>query len=115
MLIAAVFFFLLAGFVGIFLLRSILRNEPTQKPVALIHGSIAGIGLLILLTYVALGHHSTLILTCLGLFILTALGGITLFLFDVTGKPIPKGLAIGHPILAAASIVTFIVYIVKLF
>jgi hypothetical protein len=113
MLIAAVCFFLIAAFLGTFLLRSILKNKRTYKPIVFMHGSVAGLALLILVTYVALGHTAPLLIACVVLFVLAALGGLTMFTLDTTGKRRPKMLAIGHPIIAVSSIILLIIYIVQ--
>lgn len=113
MLFTAVVFFVVAAFLGTFLLRAILINKPTPKPVVFMHGSIAGLALLALVTYVALGHTAPLLITSLVLFILAAIGGLTMFTLDMSGKSVPKMLAIGHPILAVISVILLIVYIVQ--
>jgi hypothetical protein len=114
MLFTAVVFFLIAAFLGTFLLRAILTDRPTSKPVVFMHGSVAGLALLALVTYVALGHTAPLLLTSLGLFILAAIGGLTMFTLDMSGKRVPKLLAVGHPILAATSVILLIVYIIQI-
>lgn len=111
MLVVAVIFFLIAGFLGTFLLAAILRNKPTPKPIVFMHGTVAGIALLIFAVYLALGHAVPLLITSLVLFILAALGGLTMFTLDINGKPVPKMLAIGHPILAVTSVVLLLVYL----
>lgn len=113
MLFTAIVFFLIAGFFGIFLLRALLTNQVTSKPIVFIHGSVAGVALLALVTYVALGHTAPLLITSLALFILAAIGGFTLFVLDTTGKKVPKALAIGHPLLALTSVVILIIYIIQ--
>lgn len=113
MLVTAVVFFLIAAFLGTFLLRAILTNKPTPKPVVFMHGSIAGLALLALITYVALGHTTPLLVTSLVFFILAAIGGLTMFTLDMSGKPVPKMLAIGHPVLAVTSVILLIVYIIQ--
>ena len=111
MLVIAVIFFLLAGFLGTFLLAAILKNKPTSKPIVFMHGSVAGIALLIFAVYLALGHATPLLITSLVLFILAALGGLTMFALDTSGKPVPKMLALGHPMLAVTSLVLLLVYL----
>lgn len=113
MVFTAVIFFLIAAFLGAFLFRRLINNLPTSKPVVFMHGTIAGIALLCLLVYVALGHTAPLLLTSVSLFILAALGGFTMFVFDTTGKRVPRMLLIGHPILAITSVVLLIMYIVQ--
>jgi len=114
MLEASIIFFVIAALLGVILLTKILRNQPTPKPVKFMHGIIAGIALLMLVTYVVLGHTSTLLITSLVLFILAAMGGLTLFTLDMSGKRIPRALALGHPALAIISLILLIIYIVKL-
>ncbi len=113
MLVIAVIFFLIAAFLGSFLLAAILRNQPTPKPIVFMHGSVAGIALIIFIVYIALGHTAPLLITSLVLFILAALGGLTMFTLDINGKPVPKMIAVGHPILAVTSVVLLIVYLVS--
>lgn len=113
MLVTAVVFFLIAAFLGTFLLHSILKNKRTYKPVVFMHGSIAGLALLALATYVALGNAAPLLLTSIALFILAAIGGVTMFTLDTSGKRVPKILAIGHPITALTALILLIVYIIR--
>ena len=113
MLIASLCFFLIAAFLGIFLLRSILKKKRTYKPVVFMHGSVAALALLVLVTYMALGHIAPLLVTCVVLFVLAMLGGLTMFTLDITKKPVSRMLAIGHPIIAMASIILLIIYVVQ--
>ena len=113
MLFVAIAFFLIAAVLGTFLVIAILKNKPTYKPVVFMHGSVAGIALLTFITYVALGHTAPLLITSLVLFILAALGGLTMFTLDMSGKPVPKAFALGHPVLAIISLVLLIVYVVQ--
>lgn len=112
MLMAAITFFILAAFGGLFLLTAILKDRPTSKPVAVLHGSIAGIGLLLLIAYVVTRPVSGLLLTSLGLFIVAALGGFTLFVMDISKKQLPKLVAVLHPLLAVTALVLLIISIV---
>lgn len=45
------------------------------------------------------------------LFILAALGGLTLFTLGLKKKPVPKLLAIIHPLVAIAGLITLVVSI----
>ncbi len=113
MLVTAIVFFLIAAFLGTFILRSILKKKRTYKPVVFMHGSVAGLALLALATYTALGHTAPLLLISLALFILAAIGGVTLFTLDTSGKRIPRILAIGHPTVAVTALILLIIYIVR--
>lgn len=113
MLVTAIVFFLIAAFLGTFLLHSILKNKRTYKPVVFMHGSFAGLALLALATYTALGHTAPLLLISLALFILAAIGGVTMFTLDTSNKRVPKILAIMHPMVAITALILLIVYIIR--
>ncbi|MEO8400341.1 MAG: hypothetical protein ABI597_00920 [Gammaproteobacteria bacterium] len=113
MLYLAIALFVLAAVFGLVLLTAILRNRPTPKPVVFIHGTVAVIALLIVITYIAQNQGSGPILS-LVLFILAALGGITLFTIDMQNKPIPKWIAIVHPLVAASGLIALIFFVTQL-
>lgn len=113
MLAIVVFFFCIAAFLGTFLLRSILKNKRTYKPVVFMHGSVAGLALLVFATYIALGHIEPMLITSIVLFVLAALGGLMMFTLDTSGKKVPKVIAIGHSIVALSGLIVLIVYIVQ--
>jgi hypothetical protein len=100
--------FFLAALMGIFLLTLILQEKPTPKSVVLIHGIFAATGVILLGFYVA--KHSGDLITSLVLFLIAATGGVILVSKDVTGKPIPKWLAIVHGSVAALGFLFLIVY-----
>ena len=114
MLLAVLGFFLIAAFLGAFLLRSILKNKRTYKPVVFMHGSVAGLALLVFVTYIASGHTAPLLIASFVCFVLAALGGLTMFTLDTTKKPVPKMLALGHPMIAVIGIGLLITHIVSL-
>jgi hypothetical protein len=85
-----------------------LKGEPWPPLwLALGHGAMAatGIGLLI---YAAMqpGGMPTLAQISLGIFVLAALGGATLFLgFHMRRKPLPIPFVLGHGLIAAIGLV----------
>lgn len=111
MLYVAIGLFVLAAVFGLIVLTAILRNKPTPKPAVFIHGGIAVIALLIVIFYIA--QHGSGPILSVTLFILAALGGLTLFTIDMQKKPIPKLIAIIHPLVAAAGLVALILYVIK--
>lgn len=113
MLAAAIFLFIIAAIFGLTILASILRDKPTPKLSVLAHGTFAIIALLILIAAVASNHGSTLLLVSVGLFILAALGGFTLLSFDIRSKPIPKVVAIIHPLVAVSALVLLVIVVFK--
>ena len=110
MLGVAIMFFVFAAVFGLIVLIAILKNQTTPKPVVVIHGSLGGIGLLILLTYLAIGNITPLYIASLCLLLIAVAIGFTVFGFDISEKRIPKVLAILHPVLAISSVILLIVY-----
>lgn len=113
MLMIAIVLFIIAAIFGLIILTAILRDEPTPKPVVFTHGPIAATGLILVLVYLYYGPKDPLLISSVVLFIIAALGGLTLFTIDMTNRRIPKLLAIGHPILAVLGLVTLIIYVLR--
>jgi uncharacterized membrane protein YadS len=102
--------FVVAALLGMVLITYVLLNKNTSKGVALTHGFFAATGIVLLGIYVSV--YSTKPLLSLILFILAALGGFTLIFRDLTGRSLPKWLALGHGLTA---ITAFILLLVALF
>ncbi len=86
-----------------------IRASGTPRPptwMALGHGGIAAAGLIALIYAAATGPLPTVALIALGCFVLSALGGFTLFgLFHLKAKPMPMPLVIGHGLIAVTGFV----------
>ena len=108
MLMTAICFFALAALLGIYLLSFILQNKNTPKGIAFIHGPLAAVGLIILIIYAFLYHPSPYI--SIILFILAVFGGVLLIYRDITGKTIPRWIAIGHGFTAIAGFLFLIIF-----
>jgi hypothetical protein len=79
-----------------------LRGAP-YPPVwmALGHGGVAAAGLICFIYEVATASVTGLAYAALGVLILAALGGATLFLgFHLRGKPLPIAFVLGHGLIA---------------
>lgn len=113
MLITAVILFIIAAIFGLIVLTAILKDKATPKAAVFTHGPIAAIALIIVIIYAVMGHMHPLLITSIVLFVLAALGGLTLFTIDMRKKPIPKLLAVLHPILAVIALITLIVYVLQ--
>ncbi len=110
MLLIAVILFLIAAGFGAVVLLSILQDKPTPKRFVYTHGSIAAIALLIVIYYV-LVHPTNAPIASLVLFLIAAAGGFTLFFIDMTGKRIPKWLALLHPLIAIIAVLALVIFI----
>ncbi len=114
MLLGAIVLFIIGAIFGLVVLSAILRNKKTPKFFVLMHGFFVGVALLILVTFAASGHFSGMLATSLVLFFIAALGGLTLLTIDLSNKPIPKAIALLHPVIALAGLITLIIYVVQL-
>jgi len=111
MLIIAIILFCIAAIVGVVMLVAILQDRPTHKSALFIHGTAAISGLLLVSVYMFMAGASPLLIMSLTLFVLAALGGLTLAAFDFTNKKIPKLLAVVHPLVALAGLIALIVHV----
>ncbi len=111
MLTAAIILFVVAAIFGLMNLIPILQNKPTQKPSVFIHGGVAAVGLLLVILAVAKATGPSPV-TALILFVVAALGGFVLFGIDMQKKPVPKWLAVLHPVIAAVGLVLLIIFVV---
>ena len=112
MLLVAIVLFIIAALFGLFVLVHILRNKPTPKAFVFIHGSIAVIAVLIV-AYATFLRANPWLIASLSVFIIAALGGLTLFSFDMSKKPIPKLLAVVHPLVAVIGLLILIAYVIQ--
>lgn len=114
MYITAIVLFIIGAIFGLTILTAILRNKPTPKFSVLAHGTFVVIALLVLISAVASHPGSTLLLVSVVLFVLAALGGFTLLSFDIRSKPIPKVIAIVHPLVAVSALVCLVIAVMQL-
>lgn len=105
MLTLLLIIFALTAILGAYLLSYVLGSKNTPKGIAMIHGFIGAMGILLLIIYSLLYQP---VITSLILFILAAAGGLTLFFWDITGKKIPKFLALGHGLVALGGFIALI-------
>lgn len=112
MYVAAILF-ALAALGG--LTMAVIRLSGTPRPptwLALGHGAIAATGLITLMSVAATQPIPTLALVSLGVFILAALGGATIFvLFHLKKKPLPILLVFGHGAIAVTALVLLLIAI----
>lgn len=113
MLLTAIILFVIAAIFGLIVLTAILKDKPTPKPAVFTHGPIAATALILVIIYAVMGHMHPLLITSITLFVFAALGGLTLFIIDMSKKPIPKLLAVLHPILAVIALIVLIIYVLQ--
>lgn len=108
MLLTAIVCFALAAILGLYLLSFVLQNKNTPKGIAFIHGPVAVVGLILLIIYAFFNSPSPIV--SIVLFVLAAMGGLMLIYRDLTGKSVPKWLAIGHGLIAVAAFIFLIAF-----
>jgi RsiW-degrading membrane proteinase PrsW (M82 family) len=113
MLFLATGLFVLAALGGLFLLTRILTNKPVPEKVAMIHGSVAVMGLLLLVAYMVFTGTSPQLNTSATVLIFAALGGLTMLGFGLKKKSIPKIIAVIHPLVALTGLALLIDYLFK--
>jgi hypothetical protein len=92
----------LAALGGVAMVVIRLRGAPLP-PIGLAtgHGTIAAIGVLVLAYNAYTPGIPQLAQIALGIFVLAALGGLTLFtMFHLKGRPLPIPLMLGHGVIA---------------
>lgn len=109
MLISALGFFLLAAVLGMYLLSLVLRSKQIPKNVAMIHGLFAAVGVILLVVYPFYSQPAPIL--SLILFVIAALGGVTMAYKGISGKPVPAWMALGHGTMALIAIATLVVFI----
>lgn len=98
MILITILVFILAALLGLTLLIYVLKNKNTPKGVAIIHGTVAASGIILLIIY-SFTNASKPYLPLI-IFILAALGGFYMMYRDITNKTLPKWLAVGHGVIA---------------
>lgn len=109
MLIIALVFFACAALLGVYLLSYVLINKETPKGAAIMHGFFAVMGVTILVIFSLI--YSPYPLVSLVLFIIAALGGLVLIYRDLSGKTLPKWMAIGHGSVAVVALVILAIFV----
>lgn len=108
MLYTIIALFALAAILGLILISYVLKGKETPKGVMIVHGLFAAVALVLLLSYV-FGDKPGPVESAV-LFVIAALGGFIMMARDVTGKSIPKWLAVVHGLLAVTGFVLLLVF-----
>ena len=89
----------MVAIVGMYLLSLALRSKQIPKGVTIIHGLMASLGLILLIIF-CFRYDTAGPLTSIVIFIMAALSGFILNYKDLTGKKVPKWLAVAHGLIA---------------
>jgi hypothetical protein len=103
MLVLSICLFVLAAVIGLTLAVMLFKKKETPKPVVVVHGLVAGSGLVLLFLHTLKNPHS-LLYVAIGLFVLAALGGVILFANDLRRRPGPLFLVVIHATAAVVAL-----------
>ena len=104
----AIALFAVAALMGIYLITFVLQKKETPKAIAITHGLLAATALVLLIIHTV--QTGADLIQAIVFFVIAALGGIVLFARDITGKSLPKALAVAHGLLAITGFVFLLVY-----
>ena len=107
MIYTSIAFFALAAILGMILLSYVLKEKQTPKRVVFAHGPLAATGLVLLIIY-SINQPGPI--ESIVLFVIAALGGVLMLVKDLSGKKIPKWLAVFHGLLAVSGFIFLLVF-----
>lgn len=108
MLYTIIGFFALAAIMGMTLLSFVLRNQARPRALMIMHGLFAATGLVLLLSYVFRNKPGPMESAIL--FVIAALGGITMAVRELGGKTVPKWLAVIHGLVAVSGFILLLIF-----
>ena len=107
---AAIVLIAIAATLGAIMLYYLLTGRHIPKGLAFVHGPLAIAGLVVLICYAVITTHHHKHYESIVLFSIAAVGGLVLFYKDITGKRIPKWLAVLHALLAITGFLFLLVH-----
>ncbi len=110
MLYLAVALFAIAAIFGLTILIKWLTNKEVSKGVIYSHGSVAAIGLVLLILY-AIQHPESFPKISIILFAVAAVGGFYMFFTTMKQKTNPVGIAFVHGLLAVGGFITLLLFV----
>ena len=110
MLTIAIVLFAVAALGGLVLASQALAGKTPPMAVAVIHGLFAASGLILLIMGVMKAATAGLGAWSLGIFLVAALGGFTLFSFHLRKRALPVPLVVVHALAAVTAFVMLLVW-----
>ncbi len=98
----------MTAIIGLYLFTLIMRNKGIPKGATLIHGLFAVLGVLLLIVY-SLGCETGPWVSII-ILLLAALGGLVMNFRDLTGRKVPKWLAVVHGLAAVIGFAYLLVF-----
>ena len=108
MIYTAITLFALAAILGMVLLTFVLQGKETPKGIVFSHGPLAAAGLILIIIYAF--KESPGPIESIILFIIAAGGGFVMVFKDISGKSVPKWLAVIHGLIAITGFIFLLVF-----
>jgi hypothetical protein len=86
----------------------VLQDKPTPKALAFIHGPFGAIGILLLIIYAF--YRSPSPIESIIIFIIAAFMGFILIFRDLTGRTVPKWLALLHGLTVVTGFIFLLIF-----
>jgi peptidoglycan/LPS O-acetylase OafA/YrhL len=100
--------FALGAILGMYLLALVIKDIATPRSTTFIHSLFVAIAFVLLVIYTRMNTPEPI--DSLILFCIAAMGGIVLVYRDLTGKRVPKWLALSHGMVALGGFVFLFVF-----
>lgn len=112
MVITAIILISLAVILGLYLISFVLKKKTPPKGVALIHGTLAALGIIVLLIYALTtsSHHKHW--DSIIIFIVAAIVGIYLFSKDIRHLKIPVWVAVVHGAVGLGGLTWLLIHVI---
>lgn len=111
MLFVSLALFILAAVFGLMNFMFVIKKKNPPKAIAYTHGTLALLGIMSIIVIAMAEPHATPY-AALILFILAAMGGLTMFVKSQQKKPIPKAIVIIHPLIGLLGIIALVAFLV---
>jgi hypothetical protein len=108
MLYTIIGLFALAAIMGMILLSLVLQSKPRPRGIMIAHGLFAIAGIVLLFNYIFNNEPGPIEAGVL--FVIAATGGIIMGIRDLSGKTVPKWLAITHGLLAVTGFIFLLMF-----
>jgi hypothetical protein len=112
MILTAIAFFSLSAILGMLLLAFVLKGKHTPKAVVFTHGPLALIGIILLVIYCVQNKPNPF--ESIILFLIAATSGVIMVAKDLSGKTIPKWLAVTHGLIAVGGFILLLMFQVNM-
>lgn len=107
MIYTIVALFAVTALLGIILISFVLRDKTPPKALAILHGLLAVIALVLLVVHTI--NDNRIYITCIVIFVLAAIGGLIMIGKHLSNKPLSKWLAAVHGLAAISGYIVLLV------